>query len=87
MSTAHEFVESESRQPSIPVPDEDSLLTPEDVARRFQVPVSWVYGCCRPRAKNPMPFIKVGRYLRFEEEAVRVYLENQKKGYSRIRAN
>jgi hypothetical protein len=87
MSAAHEFIESESKQPGIPPPDEDSLLTPEDVARRFQVPVSWVYGCCRPRTKNPMPFIKVGRYLRFEEEAVRLYLEKQKKGYSRIRAN
>jgi predicted DNA-binding transcriptional regulator AlpA len=64
----------------IPDPDDDSLLTPEDVARRFQVPVSWVYGCCRPRAKSPMPRIKIGHYLRFEEEAVRAYIERQKKG-------
>jgi hypothetical protein len=80
---SHEVTErGPDKRNGIPVPDEESLLTPEDVARRFQVPVTWVYGCCRPRAKNRMPFIKIGHYLRFEEEAVRLYIQKQKKGYS-----
>ena len=82
-----EAIGEKLKKPSIPVPDQDSLMTPEDVARRFQVRVSWVYRCCRPRTKNPMPYIKIGHYLRFEEAAVRLYIETQKKGYTRIREN
>ena len=61
--------------------EEERLLTPQDVASRLRVPITWVYGSCRPRAKNPLPFVKVGHYLRFEEQAVLDYVERNKKRY------
>jgi hypothetical protein len=66
---------------SIPEPDNESLLTPEDVARKFQVPVSWVYGSIRGRSKDKLPHIYIGRYPRFEELAVRDFLERKKRSY------
>ena len=66
---------------SIPEPDDASLLTPEDVARKFQVPLSWVYACVRGRTRNVIPHLKIGRYLRFEEDAVRNYLQSSRHGY------
>jgi len=82
----HETMENASLRSDLSLPEEEILLTPQDVARRFQVPVTWVYGCCRPRAKSPMPHLKIGRYLRFEEQAVRQFIERYKRGYSRMRA-
>jgi excisionase family DNA binding protein len=63
--------------------DDESLLTPEDVARKFQVPITWVYGCIRGRSKNVIPHLKIGRYVRFEEDAVRQYLESNRRAYGR----
>ena len=65
----------------IPEQDEESLLTPEDVARKFQVPVSWVYGSIRGRSKDKLPHIYIGRYPRFEEAAVRDFIECKKRSY------
>jgi excisionase family DNA binding protein len=73
------------RKTNIPDPDDASLLTPEDVARKFQVPVTWVYACVRGRTKNVMPHVKIGRYLRFEEDAVRHYMEANRRGYRRMK--
>jgi excisionase family DNA binding protein len=69
------------RKPTIPEPDDTSLLTPEDVARMFQVPRTWVYACVRGRTKSVMPHVKIGRYLRFEEDAVRRYMESHRHAY------
>lgn len=68
-----------------PEADDESLLTPEDVARKFQVPITWVYGCIRGRTTHSMPHIKIGRYVRFEEDAVRKYLESNRRGYAAAR--
>src|SRR5262245_17597888 len=62
--------------------DELELLTPQDVAKLFKVPVSWVYNATRKRAQHPMPHIKVGIYTRFQEEAVRQWFQKQKVGYA-----
>jgi len=47
----------------------ESLLTPEDLAQRLKVPVSWVYEQTRVRtvvrSENAIPVVPVGRYLRF----------------------
>ena len=66
---------------SIPASDEDSLLTPQDVATMLKVPVSWVYGCCRNRAKYSLPYIKVGHYLRFEEKDVRDFIAGPRRHF------
>ncbi len=54
------------------------LLTVEQVAEMYQVPKSWVYGRTRKRGVEGLPHLKLGKYLRFEEGAVREFLERQK---------
>jgi hypothetical protein len=43
------------------------ILTPEQLAKRLQVGVNWVYEKSRSRGKhgNPLPVLRCGRYLRF----------------------
>jgi len=45
------------------------LLTPAELAERLKVPKSWVFEQTRRRAKvrnaNPLPCIRLGKYLRF----------------------
>jgi len=41
------------------------ILTPEEVAARLKVPPSWVYEKTRARCRNPMPCLRLGRYIRF----------------------
>ena len=54
------------------------LLTAEQVAEMYQVPKSWVYSRTRKRGAERLPHLKLGKYLRFEEGAVREFLERQK---------
>ncbi len=54
------------------------LLTVEQVAEMYQVPKSWVSGRTRKRGVDRLPHLKLGKYLRFEEGAVREFLERQK---------
>jgi excisionase family DNA binding protein len=46
---------------------ERSLLTPEEVARYFQVNRQWVY---ERTSKNEIPHLKVGKYLRFQKQEI-----------------
>jgi hypothetical protein len=44
------------------------ILTPEQLAERLQVAVSWVYEKSRAGGNyngNPLPVLRCGRYLRF----------------------
>ena len=52
---------------------EIQLLTPEELAERIKVPLSWVYEQSR---QGNIPTHRIGRYIRFD---VREVLENQKK--------
>ena len=54
------------------------LLTVEDVATLLKVPKSWVYERTRRRGRDKLPHIKLGKYLRFEEDAVRQFLERKR---------
>ncbi len=42
------------------------ILTKEQIAARLQVPPAWVYEKTRRRCINPIPVMKIGRYLRFD---------------------
>ena len=57
--------------------DPDQLLTVADVAKRFNVPVSWAYS--KAEAKE-LPHIKLGRYLRFRTCDIEAYLAAQQRG-------
>jgi excisionase family DNA binding protein len=62
--------------------DEDlhELLTVEDVAALLRVSKSWVYAHIRSRhmpRTDRLPHIKVGKYVRFEMQAVRTFLKRK----------
>ena len=41
------------------------VLTAEELARRWRVPESWVREQTRSRCANPIPHVRLGRYVRF----------------------
>ncbi len=60
----------------------EEILTPTQVAKRLQVKPSWVYEQTRERAEvrnsDPLPYMKMGRYLRFDWKDVIDWLERRK---------
>ena len=58
----------------------DELLTVEEVAALLKVPKSWVYGRTRARGPERIPFIKLGKYLRFQASGVRAFVTRQRQG-------
>jgi excisionase family DNA binding protein len=42
------------------------ILTPEELAARLKVRKSWVYEQTRSSNQNPLPRLRMGRYLRFD---------------------
>lgn len=52
------------------------ILTPEELAERLKVPVSWVYDKQRTRTKNKIPSKPMGRYVRFDWDEVVKWLES-----------
>jgi excisionase family DNA binding protein len=56
----------------------DQLLTVEDVAALLRVPPSWVYARTRQRGLEKLPFVRIGKYVRFEPEAIRGFITRQR---------
>ena len=69
---------------NVPPPSHDDdlheLLTVEDVAALLKVSKSWVYEHTRsrdmPRSER-LPFLKIGKYVRFEARAVRAFIQKK----------
>jgi Helix-turn-helix domain len=57
--------------------DPASILTPEELAARLKVSPRWIYEKSRKRNANPLPVLRLGRYLRFDWLAVSVWLRSQ----------
>jgi excisionase family DNA binding protein len=55
--------------------DPANILTPEELAARLKVPESWVYEKTRARCRNPIPCLRLGRYVRFDWSAVIAWLQ------------
>jgi excisionase family DNA binding protein len=53
----------------------DELLTVQDAARFLNVSVSWVYEHTRDDAEDRLPFMKLGKYLRFDRADLRAYVD------------
>lgn len=51
------------------------LLTVSEVAHLLKVPVSWVYKHSRARGAERIPHVKLGKYLRFRESEVRMWID------------
>ena len=56
----------------------EQLLSAKDLAARLKVPVSWVYDRTRIHGPDRIPHYKIGKYVRFSEAEVAVYLELRK---------
>ena len=42
------------------------LIDSPELAKRWSVPESWVRDCVRNRSGDPIPCVRLGRYVRFE---------------------
>ena len=56
----------------------EQLMTLEEIAFSLRVRRSWIYQRTHRGCSNPIPFVKVGRLLRFREAEVTRWLEAQK---------
>lgn len=63
------------------------LLTVRDVAELLQVPVSWVYKHAGPQYPNPLPCIKLGKYLRFRSTDIMAFLRRTSVNSARFALN
>lgn len=57
----------------------NNLLTVCELAEALKVKPSWVYGETRKTGKGSIPRLRVGKYLRFNMEAVMDWLRDQQK--------
>ena len=55
-----------------------NLIGIDEMARKLDVPISWLYH--RTRA-NQIPHYKLGKYVRFDEAEIEVWLKKQSKEY------
>ena len=55
--------------------ENDALLTVHDTARFLKVSVAWVYEHVRPDTEDRLPFVKLGKYLRFDRRDLQAYLD------------
>ena len=65
--------------------DDDALLTVHDAARLLNVSVSWVYEHTRDNCSAPLPFVKLGKYLRFDARDLRAYVDSKREVCQRVR--
>jgi hypothetical protein len=60
---------------------ESVLLTPAELAARLSVPPSWIREKTRSRARardaDPLPVVRLGKYVRFDWVAVQAWLARQ----------
>ena len=58
-----------------------ALLTPAELASRLAVPPTWVREKTRERARqrdsDPLPVVRLGKYVRFSWPAVEAWLQRQ----------
>jgi excisionase family DNA binding protein len=62
------------RHPEAPSIVGDELLTVHDAARFLNVSVSWIYEHTRDDAQDRLPFVKLGKYVRFDRTDLRDYV-------------
>jgi hypothetical protein len=64
------------------LPASGVLLTPAELAAKLSVPPSWVRAKTRTRARvrdaDPLPVVRLGKYVRFNWAAVEAWLLRQK---------
>ena len=53
---------------------EEKLLTVSELAKVLRVPKSWVYLQTRKKGPEAIPRIRAGKYIRFHEDEVLLWL-------------
>lgn len=59
----------------VPINPSD-ILVPSELADRLKVSERWIYEKSRRRNLNPLPVLRLGRYLRFNWIAVSAWMQN-----------
>src|SRR5258708_38631332 len=62
------------------LPPSADLVSVTDLCRQFGVSHDWVYKRVAAKAEEPLPFLRLGRLIRFRSEEVQFYLEVHQKG-------
>ena len=62
-------------------PNQNHLLTVNEVADLLQVPVSWVYGRTRKRSLERLPGYRLGKYWRFDRDEVLAWVQRQRENF------
>lgn len=62
-----------------PAVNPSDILTLAELAERLKVSERWVYEKSRRRCLNPLPCIRIGRYLRFDWTSVSAWLRQQER--------
>jgi len=76
------FVDKAVKSVESPRPIETAiLLTPQQLAARLAVPVSWIREKTRERARerdeDPLPTVRLGKYCRFRWQDIAEWLKRQ----------
>ena len=50
----------------------------DELAKKLNVPISWIYDRTRQGSTDPIPHYKMGKYLTFSEEEILKYVEEKK---------
>ena len=64
-----------SQHPQTSTTELDDLMTIGDVAALLKVTKSWVYEHTRDGAEDRLPAVKLGKYLRFDRNDLRAYVD------------
>lgn len=59
------FPSSEKAPQNSTIPSLFELLNAEQLAKRLNLPVSWIREMTRSRTSDPIPHLRFGRYVRF----------------------
>lgn len=54
----------------------NELITVKELAKRLNVPVSWIYRRTR-LGQEAIPHVKIGKYVRFSWDEVMRFLKNE----------
>lgn len=57
--------------------NKNRLLTVEEMAHRLNVHPSWIYIRTREKSQDAIPRIRVGKYIRFRENAVMDWIKKK----------
>jgi len=55
----------------------DNLLSVNELSKKLNLPVSWIYSRTRIKGKGQIPTVRCGKYCRFNYELVLGWLKSQ----------